>query len=91
MTREMKHNLNTEVREFVTYAEQYGFKIIRITQKNHIMLGIPGGGPTHVIPGSPSKYSWKRNAEGDIRRKARQWSDIQRRAQQKTERQYGSK
>lgn len=86
MTVTPKQKLNKGVREVVEFAEALGFEYLGHSRNNHVRLGLPNGGPLHVMPGSPGSPSWKKNAKADLRRKARHWADQKRRAEQKKER-----
>lgn len=59
----------------VEYAESFGFVYTGLQGNDHIKLQLPDGGPRVVIGGTPKAYTWKRNAEADIRRKSRQWEE----------------
>jgi predicted RNA binding protein YcfA (HicA-like mRNA interferase family) len=61
--------LHKEVREVVAFAATHGFEFKRFTGSGHIKLQ-HGSGAVVIISATPGKYTWRANAEAEIRRSA---------------------
>lgn len=61
--------LHKEVREVVAFAATHGFEFKRFTGSGHIKLQ-HGSGAIVILSATPGKYSWRANAEAEIRRSA---------------------
>ena len=59
--------LHKEVREVVAFAATHGFEFKRFTGSGHIKLQ-HGSGAIVIISATPGKYTWRANAEAQIRR-----------------------
>lgn len=59
--------LHKEVREVVAFAATHGFEFKRFTGSGHIKLQ-HGSGAIVILSATPGKYTWKANAEAQIRR-----------------------
>jgi predicted RNA binding protein YcfA (HicA-like mRNA interferase family) len=67
----MAVKLNKEVREVVKAAVLLGFSWNGgLTGSGHVKLRHRNGG-TVIIPATPGAYSWKKNAESDLKKVAR--------------------
>jgi predicted RNA binding protein YcfA (HicA-like mRNA interferase family) len=60
-----------EVQAVVRYAETLGYRLIRRTGTGHLQLRHTSG-RTVTMPSTPSNYRWKKNAESQLRRTAKQ-------------------
>lgn len=68
----MAPRYHKDIREVIKYAEELGFRIMdSMGRSKHIKMQHKGNGAIIVIPTTPSRPSWRRNVEADIRRYAK--------------------
>lgn len=65
----MSSKMHKEVREVVAFAATHGFEFKRYTGSGHIKLQHDSGAIV-IISATPGKYTWRANAEAEIRRSA---------------------
>lgn len=64
--------MRKEVREVIAYAESFGFRLIdKAGRAKHIKMQHQENGALIVFSSTPSRPSWRRNIEADIRRFAK--------------------